>query len=290
MHHDDRILKEDVIMKTALITGATDGIGKALAISLAKKGYAIHVLGRNAAKGKKVIEVLSELNPTAEHKLFIVDLSSINANHGFLDDYLKRFKSLDLLVLNANPWPGKLKIAEEGHDKTFGVGYLSRYMFSVKLNSMLSKTPNSGVMHIGDARMMTKIKFDEIQKPNYSGTKALFMSFTGSAYIVYFFGKQKITSVPHEFMNPGLTATNQKKPQSKFLIKLSRMFGLWQPTEVGELLGDHIEKTDRQDCNMMFFDRDIESKLDQRVSKHENEFTKLLALSEIMTGCLIKDI
>ncbi len=55
-------------------------------------------------------------------------------HHEFLDGYIKQFKSLDLLVLNANPVPGKLKITDEGHDQTFGVGYLSRYMFSVKLN------------------------------------------------------------------------------------------------------------------------------------------------------------
>jgi len=140
-------------MKTALITGATHGIGRALAISLAKRGYEIHVVGRNASSGEAVLNKLKEVNPKGEHRLFLLDLASIKSNKEFLKEYTVKYKKLDLLVLNANPLPKNLKITEEGHDEIFGVGYLSRYMFSIELNDLLSKSDISRVMHMGDARI-----------------------------------------------------------------------------------------------------------------------------------------
>jgi NAD(P)-dependent dehydrogenase (short-subunit alcohol dehydrogenase family) len=70
--------------KIALITGSTDGIGKATAIELAKVGYTVHIHGLNAERGRKVLETLRHINANKDHKLFLVDLSTINFNKQFL--------------------------------------------------------------------------------------------------------------------------------------------------------------------------------------------------------------
>ena len=40
---------------TALVTGATDGIGRAAALELARCGYTVHALGRDARRGAEIL-------------------------------------------------------------------------------------------------------------------------------------------------------------------------------------------------------------------------------------------
>lgn len=49
-------------MKTILITGATDGLGKAVAFELASKGHELLLHGRNPQKGEKLLKELSAEN------------------------------------------------------------------------------------------------------------------------------------------------------------------------------------------------------------------------------------
>ncbi len=46
--------KEKLIMKSPLITGSTDGIGKTTALALAESGFYVIIHGRNRNKGKSV--------------------------------------------------------------------------------------------------------------------------------------------------------------------------------------------------------------------------------------------
>lgn len=59
----------------ALITGATDGIGKAFAFQLAQKGLNLILVSRNLAKLKQVSNEIVLVNPTIKIKIFVVDFS-----------------------------------------------------------------------------------------------------------------------------------------------------------------------------------------------------------------------
>ena len=63
-------------MKTILITGSTDGIGKETAKQLAKKGHRIIIHGRNQDKAQNVKKELNSINPEAAHQITIADLGS----------------------------------------------------------------------------------------------------------------------------------------------------------------------------------------------------------------------
>ena len=83
-------------MKTALITGATSGIGKSTAILFAKKGYNLILCGRRAER----LEVLKHTLKTNIHTLTF-DVRDKDAVFNAINSIPEEFKNIDILLNNA---------------------------------------------------------------------------------------------------------------------------------------------------------------------------------------------
>jgi len=94
--------------KTALITGASVGLGRAIATSLSKVGYRLILVARRESK---LIELANSL-PTDCH-VIACDLNDFNSLTSKLDQRPNNFKDIDLLVNNAG-----LALGLETADKT----------------------------------------------------------------------------------------------------------------------------------------------------------------------------
>ena len=104
--------------RTAMVTGATDGIGRATAIELAKREFTVHLLGRNEERGQETLGQLEQISPARPHKLYLYDLGSMRENRRFLEEYTKCHSRLALLILNANARKRKTTVTAdrvEGH-------------------------------------------------------------------------------------------------------------------------------------------------------------------------------
>ncbi|MEM9681112.1 MAG: SDR family NAD(P)-dependent oxidoreductase, partial [Bacteroidota bacterium] len=66
-------------MKTILITGSTDGIGKLTAIKLAKEGHQLLLHGRNGDKLKQTITEIKAISNTTFISGFVSDLSDFSS-------------------------------------------------------------------------------------------------------------------------------------------------------------------------------------------------------------------
>lgn len=90
----------DIEGKVALVTGASRGIGKAIAIALAKKGGII-AINYNKSE-KKAIEVLNEIRRLgSEAGIFKADVSNFQEVKSMVDSIVNRFGTIDILVNNA---------------------------------------------------------------------------------------------------------------------------------------------------------------------------------------------
>lgn len=86
--------------KTAVVTGASGGIGRAIAIALAKEGaqVAVHYRG-NRAKAEAVREEITAAGGTAE--IFACDVADFESCKQFIKEVTDRFGKIDILVNNA---------------------------------------------------------------------------------------------------------------------------------------------------------------------------------------------
>ena len=84
--------------KVALITGGASGIGKAIAIELAKEGATVIITSRDQKKINKALDDISKINKDC--KGYVKELTEEGAPAALLEDIYKEFTSIDIVVNN----------------------------------------------------------------------------------------------------------------------------------------------------------------------------------------------
>ena len=140
-------------MKSILITGCTDGIGKLATVQLAKAGHKLILVARNEAKLKKLKD---ELNTQSENiQSIICDLSIIKSLQ-IIPEYLERHNiSLDIIINNAGVFITKETKTNEGLDYRFAVNYIAPYWLTKKLLPFLDKSDDKRIINLSSAAQET---------------------------------------------------------------------------------------------------------------------------------------
>ncbi len=129
------------MMKTILITGATDGIGLQAARQFVSHGHRLLVHGRNAAKLQQTRSQLEALNDKAEVRDYCCDLSDLQAVVEMAQQLLADQKQIDVIINNA----GVLKTPDtrtgDNLDIRFVVNTLAPYLLT---RLLLPACPSSG--------------------------------------------------------------------------------------------------------------------------------------------------
>ncbi|UPK70327.1 SDR family oxidoreductase [Chitinophaga filiformis] len=99
----------------AVITGASKGIGKAVAEKLAREGFNVAICARNAVHLEKAVTDIQAVNPSVEVLARSVDMGQKTAVLAFAEEIRNTFNTVDILVNNAGIFiPGGMQDQEDG--------------------------------------------------------------------------------------------------------------------------------------------------------------------------------
>jgi len=218
-------------MKTILITGGTNGIGKGLARYFLQKGDCVIVVGSTAAKGEKFNLEAQKLGAEARAHFLQADLSLIQENLRIIEIIKNRFPSLDLLVLCAQAQKFSTTYAEteEGFASNFGLYYLSRYILSYGLKSCLENAEKPIILNVCAPGIRGTIHWEDLQykqQKKYTSIKALMHGSRLNDLLGVAFAEHNVErKIKYILYNPGAVQTTGateafEQPVMKFITGL----------------------------------------------------------------------
>jgi NAD(P)-dependent dehydrogenase (short-subunit alcohol dehydrogenase family) len=142
----------DLSNRTILLTGATDGLGRAVAEELASRSATLILHGRSKDKGSRLLSDLRTSTGNRNLSYEVADFSSLREIQDLADRVLATHGRLDTLVNNAGMGV-ELQRREslEGHELTFQVDYLSTYILSARLAPLLAQNAPARIINVASA-------------------------------------------------------------------------------------------------------------------------------------------
>lgn len=141
----------DSTNRVSLVTGGTEGIGRAVALRLAELGDTVFITGRNAARGTEVLEQLRALAPRREHTFLPADLALLSGTSALAAAVSARTARLDAVVCCAGVLALIPERTSEGLERALALNYLSRFLLLQLLLPRLSAAASGRVVLVANA-------------------------------------------------------------------------------------------------------------------------------------------
>ena len=161
--------------KHAVVTGATSGLGRATAESLAHLGAKITLVARDKDKAKKTAQQITEKTGNTNIDIEIADLSLLKQVASLSRRLLKKKQAIDILVNNAGALFNNREETTEGLEKSFAVLLLSPFLLTEQLQPLLAKSGAARVINVASGGMYAKrisIKNLQSDRGQYRGAEA----------------------------------------------------------------------------------------------------------------------
>ena len=161
--------------KTVLITGSTDGVGRYVAGRLAADGAQLLIHGRDAARGRTLIEEIRRAGGS-EPVFYPADLSSLAEVRRLAEAVLADHKRIDIFICNAgigsqNEGPQR-QTSRDGHELRFAVNYLAGFLLTHLLLPALKAAAPARIVNVASLGQHP-IDFDDVMiTRGYSGSRA----------------------------------------------------------------------------------------------------------------------
>ena len=218
------------MVKTVLITGATDGIGKHLAKKLASEGHHVILHGRNPQKLELALQEVRAVSLRGRVSSYLADFSELDDIYRFVEEIKRDFQSTDVLFNNAGLYAGKeRKASAENVELIFMLSVLVPYILTTELSPLLEKAADGRVINTSSyMHHFAKVKdLDFGFENNYNPGLAYNNSKLYTIWMTRYLAREfflKGSSITINAYHPGLISTNLGSDSSDEKTKKS-LFG-----------------------------------------------------------------
>ena len=218
------------MVKTILITGATDGIGKHLAKKLASEGHQVILHGRNPQKLELALQEVRAVSLRGRVSAYLADFSKLDDVYRFVEEIKRDFQRIDVLFNNAGLYAGKdRKASAENVELTFMLSVLVPYILTTELSPLLEKATDGRVINTSSyMHHFAKVKdldfgFEKEYNPGLAYNNSKLYTIWMTRYLArdFFLRGSNITINAY---HPGLISTNLGNDSSDEKTKKS-LFG-----------------------------------------------------------------
>ncbi len=160
--------------KRVVVTGATAGIGEAMARSFAELDATVHLLGRNADKVRHSAGAIRRAVPGAMVIDEVCDVSDLDAVRAWCDDLCGRIGELHGLVHNAGAMPKERIETPQGHETQLACHVLGPHLMTERLLPLLRDAHGASVVFMSSGGMYTTpLSVDDIESKSgdYNGVR-----------------------------------------------------------------------------------------------------------------------
>ncbi|MFJ3906331.1 SDR family NAD(P)-dependent oxidoreductase [Streptomyces sp. NPDC090025] len=174
--------------RTAVVTAGTGGIGLETAIGLAEAGYAVTVIGRDAERGARAVELIDAAGPAQRARFLAADLSSLDRVRALAErlaaEHAASGDPLSVLVNNVGAmFPERRDI--DGVEASFVVNHLSPYLLTESLLPTLASGAPSRIVNVTSGAVgLARPVFDAAEPP-------------GGYYGFHWYGRAKLAHLVH---------------------------------------------------------------------------------------------
>jgi NAD(P)-dependent dehydrogenase (short-subunit alcohol dehydrogenase family) len=195
--------------KTAIVTGAGQGVGQGIALALAAEGASVAVLGRTMSKLESTCDLLRERGASAEP--FLCDVSDTGAVPVVVEAVVARFGGVDILVNNAysGSYGPLLSMSDADFRKGFVSGPFAAFAFMNACHPHMKRRGGGSIVNLVSSAM---VRWDPTTYGAYAAAKQAIRSLTRTAAAEWGADGIRANSISPHALSPGLKRWMEANP------------------------------------------------------------------------------
>jgi NAD(P)-dependent dehydrogenase (short-subunit alcohol dehydrogenase family) len=201
--------REPMLGRTALVTGASGGIGRATAGGLSALGARVGIVGRDKDRTERAADEVRR-STGGEVDIFVADMAAQADVRRLATEVLATYPRLDVLVNNVGGYWAHRHVTVDGLEHTFALNHLAPFLLTeLLLDRLRGSAPARVVTVSSGAQSMGRIDLDDLQGAvKYDGQKAYNQSKLANVLFTYELARRlEGSGVTANVLHPGVVRT-----------------------------------------------------------------------------------